>query len=174
MLQINQLKLPVTHTEGQLERKLLKILNINRSELKYYRIRKKSLDARKKPDLYYVYSIDFETENDRRVIQHLKGKVREVSEHLYKAPKHGSERLTGRPVIVGSGPAGLFCAYLMAEEGYHPLIIERGAPARERKIDVERFWETGTLDPESNVQFGEGGAGTFSDGKLNTLSLIHI
>ncbi len=169
MLQISQLKLPVTHTESQLEKKLLKILKISRKDLKYYRIRKKSLDARKKPELYYVYTVDFETEDDRRIIRNLKGKVREVSEPLYKAPEHGAVRLTGRPVIIGSGPAGLFCAYLLAEEGYHPLVIERGAPVRERKTDVERFWETGALDPESNVQFGEGGAGTFSDGKLNTL-----
>ena len=80
-----------------------------------------------------------------------------------------TSRLTARPVVIGSGPAGLFCAYLLALKGYHPLLVERGAPVRERKKDVDRFWETGVLDTSSNVQFGEGGAGTFSDGKLNTL-----
>ena len=88
MLQISQLKLPVTHTESQLEKKLLKILKISRKDLKYYRISKKSLDARKKPELYYVYTVDFETEDDRRIIRNLKGKVREVSESLYLSLIH--------------------------------------------------------------------------------------
>ena len=169
MLRISQLKLPVTHTREQLEQKLLKMLRISRKDLGQYYIRKRSLDARKKPELYYVYSIDVEIKNEERVLKSMKGNVRKVSGRPYSVPEHGTERLSDRPVVIGSGPAGLFCAYLLASEGYHPLIIERGAPVRERKRDVEKFWETGVLDPESNVQFGEGGAGTFSDGKLNTL-----
>lgn len=169
MLRISQLKLPVTHTQEQLEKKLLKMLRINRKDLRQYYIRKRSLDARKKPELYYVYSIDVEIKNEERVLKSMKGKVQKVSSRPYSVPEHGTERLSDRPVIIGSGPAGLFCAYLLAREGYRPLIIERGAPVRERRKDVEKFWETGVLDPSSNVQFGEGGAGTFSDGKLNTL-----
>lgn len=169
MLRISQLKLPETHTQEQLEKKLLKMLRISRKDLGHYYIRKRSLDARKKPELYYVYSIDVEIKNEERVLKSMKGKVQKVSSRPYSVPEHGTERLSDRPVIIGSGPAGLFCAYLLAGEGYRPLIIERGAPARERKRDVEKFWETGVLDPASNVQFGEGGAGTFSDGKLNTL-----
>ena len=169
MLRISQLKLPVTHTQEQLEKKLLKMLRISRKDLGHYYIRKRSLDARKKPELYYVYSIDVEIKNEERVLKSMKGKVQKVSVHPYCVPEHGTERLSDRPVIIGSGPAGLFCAYLLAREGYCPLIIERGAPVRERRRDVEKFWETGVLDPSSNVQFGEGGAGTFSDGKLNTL-----
>ena len=169
MLRISQLKLPVTHTREQLEQKLLKMLRISRKDLGQYYIRKRSLDARKKPELYYVYSIDVEIKHEDRVLKSMKGNVRKVSGRPYSAPEHGTERLSDRPVVIGSGPAGLFCAYLLASEGYHPLIIERGAPVRERKRDVEKFWETGVLDPSSNVQFGEGGAGTFSDGKLNTL-----
>lgn len=169
MLRISQLKLPVTHTQEQLEKKLLKMLRISRKDLGQYYIRKRSLDARKKPELYYVYSIDVEIKNEERVLKSMKGKVQKVSVHPYCVPEHGTERLSDRPVIIGSGPAGLFCAYLLAREGYRPLIIERGAPVRERRKDVEKFWETGVLDPSSNVQFGEGGAGTFSDGKLNTL-----
>ena len=169
MLRISQLKLPVTHTQEQLEKKLLKMLRISRKDLGHYYIRKRSLDARKKPELYYVYSIDVEIKNEERVLKSMKGKVQKVSVHPYCVPEHGTERLSDRPVIIGSGPAGLFCAYLLAGEGYRPLIIERGAPVRERRKDVEKFWETGVLDPSSNVQFGEGGAGTFSDGKLNTL-----
>ena len=169
MLRISQLKLPVTHTQEQLEKKLLKMLRMSRKDLGQYYIRKRSLDARKKPELYYVYSIDVEIKNEERVLKSMKGKVQKVSVHPYCEPEHGTERLSDRPVIIGSGPAGLFCAYLLAREGYRPLIIERGAPVRERRKDVEKFWETGVLDPSSNVQFGEGGAGTFSDGKLNTL-----
>lgn len=169
MLRISQLKLPVTHTQEQLEKKLLKMLRISRKDLGHYYIRKRSLDARKKPELYYVYSIDVEIKNEERVLKSMKGKVQKVSSRPYSVPEHGTARMSDRPVIIGSGPAGLFCAYLLAGEGYRPLIIERGAPVRERKRDVEKFWETGVLDPASNVQFGEGGAGTFSDGKLNTL-----
>ena len=169
MLRISQLKLPVTHTQEQLEKKLLKMLRMSRKDLGQYYIRKRSLDARKKPELYYVYSIDVEIKNEERVLKSMKGKVQKVSSRPYSVPEHGTERLSDRPVIIGSGPAGLFCSYLLAREGYRPLIIERGAPVRERRKDVEKFWETGVLDPSSNVQFGEGGAGTFSDGKLNTL-----
>lgn len=169
MLRISQLKLPAAHTQEQLEQKLLKTLKAGRGDLMHYHIRKRSLDARRKPELYYVYSIDFEAKHEERILKQLKGKVQKISEQPYSVPVHGKEYLDGRPVIVGSGPAGLFCAYLLSREGYRPLIVERGAPVRDRKEDVERFWESGLLDPESNVQFGEGGAGTFSDGKLNTL-----
>ena len=169
MLRINQLKLPVSHTPDQLREKLLQTLRIREKELKQYTVRKRSLDARKKPELYYVYTIDFMATDEERLLKRLRGKVQRVKEIPYAAPAHGSEKMTNRPVVVGCGPAGLFCAFLLASEGYRPLIVERGAPVRERKEDVERFWEQGCLDPESNVQFGEGGAGTFSDGKLNTL-----
>lgn len=169
MLRISQLKLPVTHTQEQLEKKLLKMLRMSKKDLGQYYIRKRSLDARKKPELYYVYSIDVEIKNEERVLKSMKGKVQKVSSRPYSVPEHGTERLSDRPVIIGNGPAGLFCAYLLSGEGYRPLIIERGASVRERRRDVEKFWETGVLDPASNVQFGEGGAGTFSDGKLNTL-----
>ena len=169
MLRISQLKLPAGHNKAQLEQKLLKTLKAGKGEIKGYYIRKRSLDARKKPELYYVYSVDFEAKHEERILKQFKGKVQKISERPYRAPEHGKEHLSDRPVVVGSGPAGLFCAYLLAEEGYRPLVVERGAPVRERKEDVDRFWQNGILDPDSNVQFGEGGAGTFSDGKLNTL-----
>lgn len=169
MLRITQLKLPVEHTPEQLGKKLVRAAHIKENELKTYIIRKRSLDARKKPELYYVYTIDFTTSNEERTFRHSKGKLQKAAEKPYHAPAHGEELLPERPVVVGSGPAGLFCAYLLALEGYHPLVIERGAPVRERREDVQKFWDTGILNPSSNVQFGEGGAGTFSDGKLNTL-----
>ena len=87
----------------------------------------------------------------------------------YQFPKPGSTRLVHPPVIVGSGPAGLFCAWYLAKAGYRPLVLERGEQASRRKETVDHFWKNGVLNPDSNVQFGEGGAGTFSDGKLNTL-----
>lgn len=169
MLRITQLKLPVGHTEEQLKKKLLKAAHMKENDLKTYTIRKRSLDARKRPELYYVYTVDFSATDEGRILRHLKGKVQKSIEKTYRVPEHGSEPLSGRAAVIGSGPAGLFCAYLLAKEGYHPLVIERGAPVNKRREDVQKFWETGRLNTVSNVQFGEGGAGTFSDGKLNTL-----
>lgn len=169
MLRISQLKLPVDHTPEQLRKKLLQEAHIKQSELRHYTVKKRSLDGRKKPELFYVYTLDFEADHENRIVRYSKGKIQKCREMIYQVPKHGEERLTDRPVIIGSGPAGLFCAYLLALEGYCPVVLERGASVEERKKDVEQFWETGILNPASNVQFGEGGAGTFSDGKLNTL-----
>lgn len=171
MLRITQLKLPVEHTAEQLTKKLVRTLHIREKELKEFHIRKRSLDARKKPELYYVYTIDFSAPCEEQILRRSRGNqnIQTVREKHYTAPEHGTQALCGRPVIIGSGPAGLFCAYLLALEGYRPLVLERGASVRERQKDVEKFWESGVLNPDSNVQFGEGGAGTFSDGKLNTL-----
>lgn len=169
MLRISQLKLPVEHTEAQFKKKLLKTAHIKEQDLKQFFIRKRSVDGRKKPELYYVYTVDLIVKNEEHVKKISKGKLQTVQEADYHTPEHGSEKLLKRPVVIGSGPAGLFCAYLLALEGYKPLVVERGAPVRERQKDVEQFWKDGRLNPASNVQFGEGGAGTFSDGKLNTL-----
>lgn len=169
MLRVSQLKLPVGHSPDQLRKKIIKTLRLGENDLKQLHIRKRSLDARKKPELYYVYSVDVMVEREEYVLKKAKGRAQRVSEKRYRMPEHGSEQMHSRPVVVGSGPAGLFCACLLAREGYRPVVIERGAPVRERKADVEHFWQTGILNPASNVQFGEGGAGTFSDGKLNTL-----
>lgn len=169
MLTVSQLKLPAEHTEDQLKKKILRTLGIQERELKSFEIRKRSLDARKKPDLFYVYTVDCDVRNEERALKQSKGKAKRAQEKKYCLPEHGEDTLENRPAVIGSGPAGLFCAYLLAAEGYRPILIERGAPVHERKADVERFWETGVLDTASNVQFGEGGAGTFSDGKLNTL-----
>lgn len=169
MLRINQLKLPVGHTPEQLKKKIIRTLRLEEGALRGVYIRKRSLDARKKPELYYVYSVDIAVDREEYVLKQAKGRAQKVSEKCYRIPEHGTEKLSQRPVVIGSGPAGLFCAYLLAKEGYRPLVFERGGPVRERKADVETFWKTGILNPASNVQFGEGGAGTFSDGKLNTL-----
>lgn len=169
MIRINQLKLQIPHTEEALEKKIQKTLHLKKGDSFTYRIHRQSLDARRKPELFYVYTVDVTVSNENAILKHCKGNIQKVEEKHYQIPSHGTETLNARPVVIGSGPSGLFCAYLLALEGYRPLILERGACVEERKKDVDRFWETGVLDPSSNVQFGEGGAGTFSDGKLNTL-----
>ena len=169
MLRINQLKLTPKQTEQDLKRLLLTTLHLKEDELLEYYIHKRSIDARKKPDVFYSYAVDFRVKNEERVLKKMKNKVQKISEKQYCLPENGTERLEHRPIIVGAGPAGLFCTYLLALGGYCPILIERGAPVEERMQDVETFWNTGVLNPKSNVQFGEGGAGTFSDGKLNTL-----
>ncbi len=169
MIRISQLKLPVEHTPDQLRKKIIRTAHLKEEELRGFSIRKRSLDARKKPELYYVYTIDLDVSHEEKILKRSRGKLTKMAERVYRSPVHGTEPLRNRPVVIGSGPAGLFCAYLLAKEGYCPLVLERGASVRERQKDVEHFWETGILNPSSNVQFGEGGAGTFSDGKLNTL-----
>lgn len=172
MIRVNQLKLPVDHTEMQFEQKLRKVLNVSAEKEIAWKIAKRSLDARKKPELFYVYSIDVTVDNEEKICRKVHDKnIMLTTERNYRIPSVGTARKSPhtRPVIAGVGPAGLFCAYALALAGVPPIVIERGKPVEERQADVARFWETGLLDPSSNVQFGEGGAGTFSDGKLNTL-----
>lgn len=174
MLRISQMKIRTGHTREAFEKKLLGILHIKKEALISYKIVKQSLDARKKPELFYVYTVDVKVKKENAVLKSIQKKKGSVqislcTEEPYHFPESGNLAVTSRPVIVGSGPAGLFCAYFLALYGYRPILIEQGAPVDERKEDVEKFWETGILKPYSNVQFGEGGAGTFSDGKLNTL-----
>lgn len=167
MLRINQLKLPVGHTKHDMEQKVMKLLRI--SKVPEITIIRRSVDARKKPELYFNYILDIKVKNEREVYRHCDKKQVIISEEKdYQFPVSGYQG-TVRPVIIGTGPAGLFCGYMLAEAGFKPILLERGKPVEERVKDVETFWNTGSLDPDSNVQFGEGGAGTFSDGKLNTL-----
>ncbi len=170
MIRIRNLKLHIGHTEDDLRKKLCHMLGIRKEELLSYAVRKQSLDARKKPALFWVYTVDAEVKREKAVLRsHPDPCITRSDWAPYQYPEHGMKHMLRRPVVVGSGPAGMFCAYILAELGYRPVLLERGAPVEERRKDVDRFWETGILDPDSNVQFGEGGAGTFSDGKLNTL-----
>lgn len=174
MLRISQLKLKIGHSEEELYHKICRTLFLPENERPEIFVRKQSLDARHKPDLYFVYSVDVKIKNERAVLGRLQKKhgVKNValsSEKEYRFPKSGTKEMKNRPVVIGCGPAGLFCTYFLAAYGYRPILIEQGAPVEERQQDVEEFWRTGVLRPDSNVQFGEGGAGTFSDGKLNTL-----
>ena len=171
MIRINQMKLNIEHTSDDFERKILKTLCIKKEELQGFQIRKQSIDARKKPVLYYVYSVDVQVRDEAKVKKTVKNNQIQfqVEPDSYHFEVKGTKELTHRPVIIGTGPAGLFCGYMLAAHGYQPILLERGADVDQRTKDVEAFWENGRLNLSSNVQFGEGGAGTFSDGKLNTL-----
>ena len=169
MIRISQLKLPITHTKAQLEKKIAKALK-NPGNSFTYEIRKQSLDCRHKNDKIFVYTIDVTIRDEQKLARKVNNNnIMLIKEKPYEFPSPGEIPLLHSPVIVGSGPAGLFCGWYLAKAGYCPIILERGEEAEKRQKTVENFWKNGVLDPESNVQFGEGGAGTFSDGKLNTL-----
>lgn len=168
MLRIQQLKLPVQHTEQDLKDKIIKTMRIRPCDLLCFEIIKKSLDARKNR-LEYVYVIDVEVKKEQAVLKKSLHQVSKTARIHYQFPRPGKEKLSHRPVIIGTGPAGLFCGLMLARSGYAPILLERGQCAKKRARTVENFWKMGILDTQSNVQFGEGGAGTFSDGKLNTL-----
>lgn len=170
MIRINQIKLPIEHTDTQLRKKICKILRISERQMMQLSVAKRSIDARKKPELQYVYSVDVVVEDESFVLEKVDDKnVMSTHAKKYALPNPVMEHITAPPVVVGAGPAGLFCAYALVQMGVSPIVIERGKSIEERSADVTKFWETGVLDTKSNVQFGEGGAGTFSDGKLNTL-----
>ena len=171
MIQISELKTPVAKEVNELAGKIVRRLKIRPEDLISYRIIRRSLDMRDHNNLCRVYTVAAKVRHENRVLARF-GKDRNISRYIEKTfvlPSGGNEILNDPPVIIGSGPAGLFCAYMLARAGFRPLVLERGKPVEDRVRDVERFWETGVLDPSSNVQFGEGGAGTFSDGKLNTM-----
>ena len=170
MIRITQLKLPIEHKKQELYEKTAKLLRIAPSEIKQLKIVKQSVDARKKEQILFIYTIDVEVAKEQQILKKVKNnQVSQVKEIPYQFPSGGEEPLKHPPVIIGSGPAGLFCGLMLAQAGYHPILLERGQNVEQRQKDVEWFWNTGILNTRSNVQFGEGGAGTFSDGKLNTL-----
>ncbi len=164
MIRIRNIKLSPLESEICLKSKCEKKLGF---EILSYEIRKKSLDARRKGDVHFLYTIDVICKNEERVLKHVDSSdIFAHSEEEYKIPE-GKPSET-RPVVVGFGPAGMFAALALTEAGFKPLVIERGEDADSRKKSVDTFHRLGILNEESNVQFGEGGAGTFSDGKLTT------
>lgn len=172
MIRLTNIKLPCSHSEEQLRQKLYKMLKLRPQTGMTYQIIKRSVDARKKPDVQFVYVVDVSLKagNEKKTVQFLHNpEIVMAPEERYVFPESGHDTLKHRPVIVGFGPAGLFCGYLLAQHGYAPVILERGGDVDERSRKVEHFWNGGELDLKTNVSFGEGGAGTFSDGKLNTL-----
>ena len=171
MIRINQLKLSVGHTKADMKKKAAKMMRIPEDKILSLVPVRQSLDARKKNELLYIYSLNATVSGkEGAVIKNAKNvNVVLNTEKPYRFPEDGQEPLCHRPVIVGFGPAGMFCGLMLARAGFSPLILERGEDVDSRTQKVEAFWRGGELNPESNVQFGEGGAGTFSDGKLNTL-----
>lgn len=168
MIRIQQVKLPIEHSEEDLYMKAAEALKVKREEITSLSVFRRSIDARKKDNILFIYTL--EVELCRKIkISKRNNNISVVEPFVYEIEATGEKTLKGRPVIVGCGPAGLFCSLLLSEKGYNPIIIERGKKVRDRKKDIEKFWRNGTLNERSNVQFGEGGAGTFSDGKLNTL-----
>ena len=167
MIRIRNIILPAEHDRGALLYHAAQALHIRASEIRTLSIFRRSLDARKMPELHWVYTVDVTLRaGESRVLRQARsGQITREEPYVYSIPKRSSAR---RPVVVGFGPAGMFAALVLARAGLRPIVLERGDAAPERREKVEAFWNGGGLDPESNVQFGEGGAGAFSDGKLNT------
>jgi uncharacterized FAD-dependent dehydrogenase len=195
MLRISEIRLPIDHPPAALKTALLQRLNLAEDALLHYTIYKRGVDARKKNYILFAYTIDAELRDEAAVLARFKKDPHvsvtpdtsyqfvthapagfyshEPSGFISKVEQGGDKRVTQtgqlqpqRPVVIGMGPAGLFAGLLLAQMGFRPLILERGKAVRERTKDTWGLWRQGKLDPESNVQFGEGGAGTFSDGKL--------
>ena len=170
MIRINQCKVSVPYTMQDVEKKVSQILHCKSEDIQKIHIVKESLDARKKPALFYSLVLDVACRAEEKLLRNTKSKdVQPAPEKKYRFPVTAGHICSDRPVIIGAGPAGLVCAYYLAKAGRRPIVLERGRSVEQRKADIDRFWETGVLDTTSNVQFGEGGAGTFSDGKLNTV-----
>ncbi|MBN2897180.1 MAG: NAD(P)/FAD-dependent oxidoreductase [Clostridia bacterium] len=168
MIRANQLKVTVQKDrEKAIRQKLCKQYRMKPEQLKSVLLRKLSIDARDKGEIKWVCNVDFTTDCDDQLLKKNK-QLTEAVENLYTLPTKGTVALGRRPIIIGFGPAGMFAGLLLSEMGYAPIILERGESVEERTKSVTEFWETGVLNASSNVQFGEGGAGTFSDGKLTT------
>lgn len=171
MLRISQVTCPIEHTEEQLFAALCHKLKCRKEEILTWKIVRQSVDARKKPLLFFSYTLLANCKDEGKLLKRLKKNhdIIKDTQISFRFQVTGHKPLVRRPVIVGTGPAGLFCGLELARAGYCPILLERGKDVEQRSADVEAFWESGALCENSNVQFGEGGAGTFSDGKLNTL-----
>lgn len=165
-LVISNLASGLDGTLEELKQQAAKKLRIMHRNISNFKILKQSIDARKKPGIRFVYSISCEVSDGFRVPAD--GDIKILEDLPEEVLTPGSRMVEGRPLVIGTGPAGLFCGLVLAQNGYKPILIERGSKVEERSSSVEAYWNTGVLDAETNVQFGEGGAGTFSDGKLTT------
>ncbi len=167
MIRVNEVKLSIDEELELLPQRLAKTLKIGIEDIIEYNIFRESIDARKENQIYFVYTVDVKVKNEQKILKRNK-KISKSPDLEYKDVISGNSKVLHRPIIIGFGPSGMFAALILAERGYKPIVLERGREVDKRTEDVKRFWETGALNTESNVQFGEGGAGTFSDGKLTT------
>jgi uncharacterized protein len=168
MLRLNEIKLPLDHPEAALTAAILKKLQISAADLTRYSIFKRSYDARKKAQIVLVYIVDIETPQEKVLLQRFKKDPHVVPtpDISYYPVAQAPVELHLRPIVIGTGPCGMFAGLLLAQMGFRPILLERGKSVRDRSADTFGFWLKKRLNPESNAQFGEGGAGTFSDGKL--------
>ncbi len=176
MLRLSEIKLPLDHTEEALRTAILKKLDITADDLIGYSIFRRGFDARKLSAIQFVYTLEVAVKNEAALLQRIQSTTdKKLPVHITLAPDtsyrfvaHAPKNLAMRPIVIGTGPCGLFAGLILAQMGFRPIILERGKSVRERTKDTFGLWRQGKLDPESNVQFGEGGAGTFSDGKLHS------
>ncbi len=168
MIRLNEIKLPLDHEEEALTAAITKKLGISEDQVISYNVFRRGYDARKKANILLIYTLDVIVENEAALLEQFVSDphVKETPDMEYKFVAKAPENLTERPVVIGFGPCGLFAALILAQAGFKPIVVERGKEVRERTKDTFGFWRKRTLNTESNVQFGEGGAGTFSDGKL--------
>ena len=169
-IRINNIHLSIDEGKELIRKKAAKKLRISKDEIEKINIIKESIDARKKDDIKFIYCVDVKVENEKRVLKKVRDRdIRLEDECTHEKLERGNETLEHRPVVIGFGPAGIFAALTLAENGYRPIVFERGEDVESRTKTVEDFWSgKSDLNLESNVQFGEGGAGAFSDGKLTT------
>ncbi|MCY6483443.1 NAD(P)/FAD-dependent oxidoreductase [Clostridium aestuarii] len=168
-IRINNLSLGIDEDINSLKKKASKKLRISENNIKKFNIIRESIDARRKNNIRFMYSVEIKCDNESRIVTKANSKDVKIEEVKYNSEfQFGNKKMQHRPVVVGMGPAGMFAGLVLAQKGYRPIVIERGEKVEERTKTVEEFWKTGKLNLESNVQFGEGGAGTFSDGKLTT------
>ncbi|MHB8346059.1 MAG: NAD(P)/FAD-dependent oxidoreductase [Acidiferrobacterales bacterium] len=170
MLRMTEVRLGLDHHENEIKSAILRILGIPDQELLGYGIRRRGYDARTNREVVFVYTIDVEVRDESTLLPRLHGNrhVAKAPDETYRFPVRAPAHLKSRPVVIGTGPCGLFAGLSLARVGFNPVILERGKTVRQRTQDVWNFWRQRRFCPESNVQFGEGGAGTFSDGKLHT------
>lgn len=174
MLRLTEIKLPLDHTEADLRAAVLRELRIPAKDLGAVHVVRRSFDARVRGKIALTYHLDVETPREVEILQRTGRpggpssgtKIGPTPDTSYRFPVRATKAAAHRPVVIGTGPCGLFAGLLLAQMGFRPILLERGKQVRERTADTFGLWRRGTLDPESNVQFGEGGAGTFSDGKL--------
>ena len=171
MIRITELRLPISHAPEALEEAILKRLNLHPQDLIRTEVFKRSYDARKNVALAFIYTVDLSVKDEEKILKQFSDDIHvrpspDTSYHFVANVSQLKGENFERPVVIGFGPCGIFAALVLAQMGFKPIVLERGKPVRERTQDTWGLWRKNVLNPESNVQFGEGGAGTFSDGKL--------